>query len=156
MPFLLFSQSISVRQWVYAGLLWCCFALSISALWNLVPPSSPVVLVGEPRGEMMPSGRWRITRTINRTAVCGSEIWTRIFRTTDGDRRIAAVASSSGRSLEPTTAGGAAVLGVHEAWWEYEPIPGIFGTYNVVLSAGWCRNGYSDVEAVYVVPFDWR
>jgi hypothetical protein len=156
MAFVYFSRTISIRQWLVALLLFSLLSLSVSSLWSLIPAQPPVSIVGEGRGEIMPSGRWRVTRTIARTRICGSEVWNRTFRTTDGDRRFRAVASSSGTALDPTTAGTAGQIGTYEAWWEYEVVPGLSGSYIVTLSAGWCPNGYSDVEAVYVVPFDWR
>lgn len=121
----------------------------------LRPPPFEVVSA---RGEMMPSGRWRVTYDLVVREQCGSVTWRKAFRF-DGaneDELPPAVASSRGVALAAISSGGNSPPGPLTFWLEYNPLPRQFGKFLVTGAFTNCPSGNDQILTFPPVAVDWR
>lgn len=159
----------SIRGWVMCVGAGVALFLMVQGALTYVPARPPMVVDPDSiRQEIMPDGRWRLTRTNTVREVCESLTIRRFFRgtinkaagsdplgLTVADREIPAVASSR-PTLEPVFASSMLKVGTFQDWWEYEVIPGFEGSYIVTAAPSRCESGYNSVFTLYIVPVDWR
>lgn len=109
------------------------------------------------RGEMMPSGRWRVTYRFLVREQCRSVTWRKGFRF-EGEREdllVDAVASSRPAARGAVISGGSSPPGPTEFWLEYDSLPGRQGAFLVSGSFADCPSGYQDILTLPPVAVDW-